>query len=238
MNSSDRQVRAAIAEQAAEWFVANDEQPLDPRDSESLAVWLKTSPVHIEEFLGVSAIARDLREARTDPEYSLEAILARARAEEEPGVQALGSRDSFAVRARASRPWLAGAVAMAASVVLSLGLFSWWNLRHAGKPPVAESNTELRFETGHAEQLSRRLADNSVLHLNTDSAVTIRYGKTERLVTLTAGQAGFEVAHEPGRPFRVLAGSAEVVDIGTQFDVRLAQNSTVVTVVEGRVEVG
>ncbi len=36
----------------------------------------------------------------------------------------------------------------------------------------------------------------------------------------------------------MLAGSAEVVDIGTQFDVRLAQNSTVVTVVEGRVEVG
>jgi transmembrane sensor len=127
---------------------------------------------------------------------------------------------------------------MAASVVLSLGLFSWWNLRHAAQPPVAESITELRFETGHGEQLSRRLADNSVLHLNTDSAVTIRYGKTERLVTLTAGQAGFEVAHEPDRPFRVLAGSAEIVDIGTQFDVRLARNSTVVTVVEGRVEVG
>jgi transmembrane sensor len=128
-------------------------------------------------------------------------------------------------------------VAMAASVVLSLGLFSWWNIRHAAQPPVAESITELRFETRHGEQLSRRLADNSVLHLNTDSAVTIRYGKTERLVTLTSGQASFEVAHEPGRPFRVLAGSAEVVDIGTQFDVRLEQNSTVVTVVEGRVEV-
>jgi len=120
---------------------------------------------------------------------------------------------------------------------LSLGLFSWWNIRHAAQPPVAESITELRFETRHGEQLSRRLADNSVLHLNTDSAVTIRYGKTERLVTLTSGQASFEVAHEPGRPFRVLAGSAEVVDIGTQFDVRLEQNSTVVTVVEGRVEV-
>jgi transmembrane sensor len=238
MNSSEEQVRAAIAEQAGEWFVANDERPLDSQDSESLAAWLKTSPVHIEEFLSVSAIARDLKQARTDPEYSLEAILARAHADEEPRVQALGWRDSFAVRARLSRPWLAGAVAMAASVVLSLGLLSWWNLRDAGKPPVAERITELRFQTRHGEQLSRRLADNSVLHLNTDSAVTIRYGKTERLVTLTAGQAGFEVAYQPDRPFRVLAGSAEVVDIGTQFDVRLAQNSTVVTVVEGRVEVG
>jgi transmembrane sensor len=238
MNSSEAQVRAAIAEQAAEWFVAHDEQPLDARDSAALAAWLKSSPAHIEEFLGVSAIARDLREARTDPEYSLEAILARARAEGEATVQTLGSRDSFAIRARPSRPWLAGPVAIAASVVLSLGLLSWWNVRHAALPPVAESMTELRLETRHGEQLSRRLADNSVLHLNTDSAVTIRYGKTERLVTLTSGQAGFEVAHESDRTFRVLAGSAEVVDIGTKFDVRLEQNSTVVTVVEGRVGVG
>jgi transmembrane sensor len=238
MNSNEGQVRAAIAEQAAEWFVASDEGSLDPRDSEVLAAWLKTSPVHIEEFLGVSAIARDLGAARTDPEYSLEAILSRARAEEEPSVRALGSRDSFAARARPSRPWVAGAVAMAASVVLSLGLFSWWDVRHAAQPPVAETITELRFQTRHGEQLSRRLADNSVLRLNTDSAVTIRYGKTERLVTLTAGQANFEVAHESDRTFRVLAGSAEVVDIGTQFDVRLEQHSTVVTVVEGRVEVG
>jgi transmembrane sensor len=238
MNSDEEQVRAAIAEQAGEWFAVNDEGPLDARDSAALAAWLKTSPVHIEEFLGVSTIARDLRNARTDPQYSLEAILSRARAEGETTVRALRSRDSFAIRARSSRPRLAGAVAMAASVVLSLGLFSWWNVRHAAQPPVAESITELRFETGHGEQLSRRLADNSVLHLNTDSAVTIRYGKTERLVTLMAGQAGFEVAHEPDRPFWVLAGSAEVVDIGTRFDVRMEQHSTVVTVVEGRVEVG
>jgi len=82
------------------------------------------------------------------------------------------------------------------------------------------------------------LADNSILHLNTDSAVTIRYGKNERLVLLTAGQADFEVAHEPDRVFRVIAGAAEVVDLGTKFDVRLQRDSTVVTVVDGRVAVG
>jgi transmembrane sensor len=238
MNSNEEQVRAAIAEQAGEWFALNGEGPLDAQDSAALAAWLKASPVHIEEFLGVSAIARDLREARTHPQYSLEAILARARAEQQPTVRSLRARDGFAVRARPSRPWLAGAVAMAAGVVLSLGLFSWREARHAAQPPVAARIPELRFETGHGEQLNRRLADNSVLHLNTDSAVTIRYGKTERLVTLTAGQAGFEVAHAPDRPFRVLAGSAEIIDIGTKFDVRLEQDSTVVTVVEGRVEVG
>jgi transmembrane sensor len=55
---------------------------------------------------------------------------------------------------------------------------------------------------------------------------------------LTSGEADFEVTHEAGRPFRVFAGLAETVDIGTQFDVRVEYDSTVVTVLEGRVAVG
>jgi transmembrane sensor len=238
MNSNEEKVRATITEQAGEWFVANEEGPLDARDSAALAAWFKTSPVHIEEFLGVSAIARDLKEARTDPEYSLEAILARARAEDETAVQPLWPRLIDAVRGRNSGHWLTAAVTMAACTVLSLGLLLTWNLRPIQHPSAPDATTALHFETRHGEQLTRRLADNSVLHLNTDSAVTIRYGKTERLVVLTSGQADFEVAHEPDRAFRVIAGSAEVVDLGTRFDVRLEQDSTVVTVVEGRVAVG
>ena len=238
MNSNEEKVRATIAEQAGEWFVANEEGPLDARDSAALAAWLKTSPVHIEEFLGVSAIARDLKDARTDPEYSLEAILARARAEDETAVQPLWPRLIDAVRGRTSGRWLTAAVTMAACAVLSLGLLLTWNMRPLQHPSAPDGTTALHFETRHGEQLTRRLADNSVLHLNTDSAVTIRYGKNERLVMLTSGQADFEVAHDADRAFRVIAGLAEVVDLGTKFDVRLEQDSTVVTVVEGRVGVG
>jgi transmembrane sensor len=239
MMSNDEKIRAAIAEQAGEWFVANEEGPLDAQDSAALVAWLKTSPVHIEEFLAVSTIARDLKEARTDSEYSLEAILARARVAEDTPVRPLWPRVIEAVRGRTSGRWLRAAVAMAACVVLSLGLLLTWNVRQPIEHQSAPDGiTALHLETRHGEQLTRRLADNSVLHLNTDSVVTIRYGKTERLAMLTSGQANFEVAHEPGRAFRVIAGSAEVVDLGTQFDVRLEHDSTVVTVVEGRVAVG
>jgi transmembrane sensor len=238
MNSSEEQVRAAIAEQAGEWFAVNDEGPLDARDSAALAAWLKASPVHIEEFLGVSAIARDLKEARTDPEYSLEAILARARAEDGSPVQPLWLRVIDALQVRPSGRWRPAAVAMTACAVLSIGLLLAWNLRPIEPVSGPGAITALHFETGHGEQLSRRLADGSVLHLNTDSAVSIRYGKAERRVMLTSGQAEFEVAHERDRAFRVITGSAEVVDLGTKFDVRLEHNSTVVTVVEGRVAVG
>jgi transmembrane sensor len=238
MNSNEEKVRAAIAEQAGEWFVANEEGPLDARNSAALAVWRKTSPVHIEEFLGVSAIARDLKEARTNPEYSLEAILARARAEDETALRPLWPRLKDAVRGRISGRWVTAAVTITACAVLSLGLLLSWNMRPIQHLSAPDGTTALHFETRHGEQLTRRLADNSVLHLNTDSAATIRFGKTERLVVLTSGQADFEVSHEPDRVFRVIAGSAEVVDLGTKFDVHLEQDSTVVTVVEGRVAVG
>ena len=46
--------RVAIAEQAAEWFVTNDEGPLGERESAALVSWLKASPDNIEEFLGES----------------------------------------------------------------------------------------------------------------------------------------------------------------------------------------
>jgi transmembrane sensor len=228
MNSNEDQIRSAIAEQAGEWFVANQEGSLDARDSAGLAAWLRASPAHIEEFLGVSAIARDLKAAGTDPEYSLEAILARA-----------DNRAAIAAVAdRPARRWLTAAVATAACIVLSLGVFLTWNPMHVDHVSVAEVVATLHFEAGHGEQLTRVLADHSVLHLDTDSAVDIRYSKNERRVVLLSGQAAFEVAHERGRAFRVVAGATQVVDLGTQFDVRLEHGATVITVVEGRVAVG
>jgi transmembrane sensor len=235
MNADDKRIRAAIAEQAGEWFVANEEGPMDARDSAALAAWFMTSPVHIEEFLGVSLVARDLKDARTDPEYSLEAILARASAEEGRPVQRLWPRVIEAVRETPSGRWFSAAAAM--TVVLSLGLLFTWNLKPTEWPAGPTGIAILHFETGHGEQLTQRLADNSVLHLNTDSAVSVRYSKSERLVTLMSGQAEIEATHEANRAFRVHTRSADIIDIGTQFDVRLEQGATVVTVIEGRVAV-
>jgi transmembrane sensor len=238
MNSNEEKSRAAIAEQAGEWFVANDEGSLDARDSAALATWFKTSPVHIEEFLGVSAVVRDLKQARTNPQYSLEAILARARSEDEEPVQRLWPRLTETVRGRPFGGWFPAAATMTVIALLSVGLLLKWNLGPTERAAAPDGMTALHFETRHGEQLTQRLADNSVLHLNTESAVSIRYSKGERLVTLRSGQASFEVAHEANRAFRVRAGSADITDLGTTFDVRLDEDSTVITVVEGRVTVG
>ena len=237
MNSNDERIRAAIAEQAGEWFVAGDEAPLSAEDSAFLAAWLKDSPVHIEDFLGVSVIACELREAVADPTYSIDAMVALAQSEDHSPIPMRGPRIIASVRRVAPRRWLAAGVGLAACVVLSLGVLSFWNAWRIGPAATPDEITALHFETGHGQQLEQRLADGSVMHLNTDTMVTVRYGRAQRNIVLTAGQAEFEVAHDADRLFRVTAGLAEMVDVGTKFDVRLDPAATVVTVLEGRVAV-
>jgi transmembrane sensor len=238
MTSNDERVRDAIAQQAGEWFVENDDRPLDARDSEALAGWLTASPVHVEDFLGVSVLARDLAKAGADLEFSVERCLALARAEGDPAVAPLRPRIATLIPGSSRHRWLTAVAATAACAVLILGLITRWNVGSDAPLPTSAGTVELRLETRHGEQLSRDLTDGSVVHLNTDSAVTIRYGGPERLVMLIAGEADFEVAHDATRPFRVVAGATEVVAIGTKFDVRLEHDSTVVTVIDGHVAVG
>ena len=129
MMSKEDQVRATIAEQAADWLVANDEEPLDAQQSAALAAWLKASPVHVEEFRGLQVVARDLHEARTDPEYSIEAVLAQARTADDTSVRSLWPRvTASAAPAFASR-WLTLAVTLAAAAVLAIGLSTLWRTR-------------------------------------------------------------------------------------------------------------
>ena len=157
-------------------------------------------------------------------------------AEDDQPIRSFWSGAFSALRDALAPRWQPVAITVAAVGVASLGLLLW-NLRPTARVSAPAEAAALHFATRHGEQQTYRLADNSLLHLNTDSAVTVRYSQTQRLVWLTSGEADFEVTHEPKRAFRVLAGPAEVLDLGTKFNVRLRQDSTEVTVLEGRVAV-
>ena len=58
-----------------------------------------------------------------------------------------------------------------------------------------------------------------------------------RNLELVQGEAMFEVAKDPSRPFRVRSGEITVEAIGTQFNVYRREDGVHVTVVEGTVKV-
>jgi len=129
--------------------------------------------------------------------------------------------------------YLAAAAAVAA-IILSI---PWLVPSHTTPTPIADRITTEHFSTRHGEQSTQRLADGTQLRLDTDTSVTVRFSSTVRRVEVESGQVSFAVTHDAIRPFRVMAGSAEIVDVGTTFDVYLRPDSTLVTVVEGRVKV-
>ncbi len=91
--------------------------------------------------------------------------------------------------------------------------------------------------TGVGEQRIITLDDGSRMFLNTATRIDVRYDSHERRVLLLEGEALFEVAREPSRPFVVDAGERQVLALGTSFLVRRSDAVLAVTLVDGSIEV-
>lgn len=94
---------------------------------------------------------------------------------------------------------------------------------------------DLRAPVGMVETTT--LADGSRVWLNSDAALTLRFGAGEREVGLLRGEAAFDVTPDPTRPFIVRGAGIEVRVVGTRFYVRADGVAEPVGVSEGRVEV-
>ena len=81
------------------------------------------------------------------------------------------------------------------------------------------------------------LPDNSRVTLNGDSAIEDVFDGRTRTVRLLKGEAYFEVARDPARPFVVIAGNGRIEARGTAFDVNLVSGTVDVTVTEHTVAV-
>jgi len=82
------------------------------------------------------------------------------------------------------------------------------------------------------------LQDGSVVTLNTNTRIGIRYSEERRDIELLGGEALFDVASDAVRPFVVTAGDTTVRAVGTSFTVRrLPRQPVEVLVREGVVEV-
>lgn len=99
------------------------------------------------------------------------------------------------------------------------------------------------ISTDIGEQRTVSLADGSIVQLNTNSRVWVRYNNDARQVILKYGEAYFHVAKQDPkerRPFIVTAGDRKVIATGTSFLVRRDETVDIpltVTLVDGQVAV-
>lgn len=120
-------------------------------------------------------------------------------------------------------------LSLAACVMLSVVVGWQW---------YAAPLSEAQAQTGRGELKELALADGSLVALDAASGIRVGLYRNRREVFLEQGQALFDVRREGARPFQVVAGDVRVTVLGTRFNVRRDGDATVVTVAEGRVEVG
>jgi transmembrane sensor len=107
---------------------------------------------------------------------------------------------------------------------------------NATHPP--ESVLTGSFSTARGEHRCWRFPEESEVCLNTSSAVRFSFSRNARKIEVLAGEALFTVNSGDKRPFEVLSGDLVIRDVSTSFDVyRRTSNSTLVTVISGRVKI-
>ncbi len=146
------------------------------------------------------------------------------------GFERLSDADVHAMRAR--RRQRIG-MASAAALVLTVGAGGWWGMQ----PGAAPIRTE-HFATARGQHATIELADGSTLTLDGATRLDVTLAPDRRTVALKAGEAYFDIAHDPARPFTVEAGGSSARVLGTAFDFDLTRGRVDLAVYRGAVRFG
>lgn len=222
--TSQGSIPRQILEEAADWFVEFRVDEINGAARERFDCWLRQSPQHVQAYLDIATTYAGLPAGRTPIELDINELIARAQSVPVADVVPLAiPSPPGPVRNRTPRRLRLAAVAAAA--VAMAGLLGWLGWRNRGV-----------YSTDIDQERAITLADGSIVELNARSQIRVRFSKTERRVDLVKGEAFFIVAKNPDYPFIVHSRDLAVRDVGTEFDINRQITRTVVTVLEGRIE--
>ncbi|MDO8040958.1 FecR domain-containing protein [Janthinobacterium sp. SUN137] len=202
-----------IAMQAAEWLATLMSGATTPAEKTAWQQWRQAHPDHERAWKHIESVSGGLREL--DAQASRKALLQR------PNALPVSRRSSLRLLAWAS----------------TIGLTGWFGARSEYAPDFARAALA-DLSTGVGERRELTLPDGTRLHLNSGSAVNIRYTGTQRLLQLVQGEVFIATAREtdmPYRPFLVETTHGRAQALGTRYSVRQADGSTEVAVEEGAV---
>ena len=119
-------------------------------------------------------------------------------------------------------------VAAVAGLVALVGA-GWW---------AYQANADLTYQTAYGKTQEIRLADGSVVTLNANSTLRVANDLTNAPVreVWLRGEAYFAIAKRKGARFVVHTPEAEVVVLGTEFNVNTRREQTNVVLHEGKVQ--
>jgi transmembrane sensor len=195
---------------ALDWHVRLTGETTE-QDWQAFTAWLEADPHNRLVFDDVDTLATEAGIAAALPAVA--------------DVIAFPSQTAPLPRRRAVGLWAGAAVAAAIALAFIVP---------GGRGSAPQSQT---YATRVGESRNVTLADGSVMHLNTDTAVSVALSAAQRDVRLDKGEALFEVTPDTARPFVVTMGPKRVRVVGTAFNVLRHAGRVVVSVEQGKVAV-
>ena len=206
---STRPVSAHVLDAAIAWQLCLDCGRGSEAEREDFAKWYAASDEHARAWLQLGMVDQRFA-ATTGPARSA----------------LLRSRDGMGSRLRKMGRGVAG-------IALGLGLTLLLGDRLL---PVDYWLADLRTATG--EQRTIRLSDNTLIRLNTHSALDVKFDDKQRRVVLQEGEIFVETgSHEDRRPFIVETADGQMRALGTRFLVRRQADGTLLSVLQSAVAV-
>jgi transmembrane sensor len=212
---------------AAAWFAKRDSGVWEPQDQAEFDAWLQSSLAHRLAFIRVETVWKQAQR--------LKALRASTRGGQVPPVGEWQFSPFFESKAApndtpAYKRRVTGGLAMwvrgvAAGLFLAAVAAGGW---------YVISNRPLAYRTAVGGTKTVPLPDGSVVTLNTNTEIRVALTRTARTISLD-GEAFFEVAKDPVRPFVVDVGNERITAVGTKFSVRREGESVRVAVTEGHV---
>ena len=217
-----------MQDQAEAWVVRLSSDQVGEQDVQQFALWLAEDEQHRHCFDQVIADWQKLSVVGELP-FDVDAILS-ARCDTADELAAPDNSANVVTPFKRRRQWSIAAVAaslLLAAVLVQQWLLPQWNAQRASQ----------YYQSAIGEPRRLELSDGSVVSLNTNTRLTVAYSKRQRSITLSRGEAFFDVAKDSERPFTVLGCGTEARAVGTAFNVRCELQQGAVTVTEGIVQV-
>ncbi|KAF1069104.1 MAG: Protein FecR [Pseudomonas citronellolis] len=208
MSASERLDHTTL-EQAADWFARLQAAPDDRQLHANWSQWLDSAASHRQAWQYIERVSQRFASLQEQGPAAHQ-TLASLRAGKRSRRQLLGLFGSLG----------------------SLGVLGWLGWRGAWRNRL--DTVLARYRSGTGDIREERLADGSHLWLNSDSALDVELGASERLLRLYAGEVLIESGHDP-RPLHLLTPAGRLTPLGTRFSVRLEGDATRLSVFDGAV---
>ncbi|MFA5985005.1 MAG: FecR family protein [Methylococcaceae bacterium] len=197
-------------DQAIAWIIKLQSASCTQKDRQLFADWLQQHPTHQHLFNAYNSRWQSLDRLKGQDFETRRAAL-QYRPHPHPAI----------------KPWLGWSAA--AIVLLALGLTAFTDNGWYGR--------DVHYSVALGQHESITLSDGSVMEINSDTDLNVHLSRWQRSVEISHGEVFFRVSHQPERRFVVTAANGNMIDIGTEFDVYLQDDSVLVAVQQGEVTV-